>query len=277
MVCPCAPKCVSLQPCLDMELMINLLKAVRRRRRILSLTGLVLLIWTGGCKLGTCGGGETVSIRYPVPTFKFLVVGPHVEVRLMQGTHARMEISAPAGMMDFGRWHVDGDTLFLDLARPCWWGVKSRPIEVTLQYNTLHYIRQESEWPIRSAEPLETDTLTVEAGLPGRRGEDDTGPVGLKVYTDYLRLRAGGGANIRLTGYAAGADLTLEDGMARVDARALTVRHATVVHRSAADLDLKPLDSVRGDLYGAGNLILYRHPAVVEVQAHFTGRVIYHD
>jgi len=47
-----------------------------------------------------------------------------------------------------------------------------------------------------------------------------------------------------------------------------------VFHRSSNDLILNPIESIIGDIYGNGNIILKNNPAIIQVTEHYTGKVI---
>jgi hypothetical protein len=47
-----------------------------------------------------------------------------------------------------------------------------------------------------------------------------------------------------------------------------------VFHRSSNNLILYPTESVIGDIYGNGNIVLKNIPAIIQVTEHYTGKVI---
>lgn len=50
-----------------------------------------------------------------------------------------------------------------------------------------------------------------------------------------------------------------------------------VFQRSSNDLILYPIESIEGDIYGLGNVILKNNPATVQVTEHYTGKLIIED
>lgn len=47
-----------------------------------------------------------------------------------------------------------------------------------------------------------------------------------------------------------------------------------VFHRSSNDLILYPIESIEGNIYGNGNIILKNIPAIIQVTEHYTGKLI---
>lgn len=47
-----------------------------------------------------------------------------------------------------------------------------------------------------------------------------------------------------------------------------------VFHRSSNDLILYPIESIEGNIYGNGNIILKNSPAIIQVTEHYTGKLI---
>jgi hypothetical protein len=47
-----------------------------------------------------------------------------------------------------------------------------------------------------------------------------------------------------------------------------------VFHRSSNDLILYPIESIEGNIYGNGNIILKNIPPIIQVTEHYTGKLI---
>ncbi|MBC8883991.1 DUF2807 domain-containing protein [Flavobacterium piscinae] len=78
-----------------------------------------------------------------------------------------------------------------------------------------------------------------------------------------------------ISGNTQEALLNFYDGNGRLEAQNLTINVAKVFHRGSNDMIIKPLQSVEGDLYSTGNLILLNTPPNVNLTEHYQGRVIY--
>jgi len=63
-------------------------------------------------------------------------------------------------------------------------------------------------------------------------------------------------------------------GIGRFEGRNLVAQKVEIYHRGSNDIIVNPIQELKGDLYGTGNLISINTPPVLEVVRHYQGRLI---
>ena len=78
-----------------------------------------------------------------------------------------------------------------------------------------------------------------------------------------------------LSGQVENLQIGFYNGDGRFDGEQLIAQHINVYHRGSNKMIVNPQQSLTGTLYSTGDLIAKNHPAEVEVEELYTGRLIF--
>ena len=234
----------------------------------------LFLITGSSCKRLSCGEGERVEWSASLPSFRYVVIGPNVQTEIIPSTENRMRVNAMRRMLDWDGWHVSGDTLYLYLSRSCMWYEEATKVKVRLMTDSIKYIRNASEWTVSTRGFIHTDTLTLVSEGGFSKKYLNTGDFRIKLVANRLTVISNGYSLFRIQGYVHTSFVGFYGGLCRMEAKDLLAEDVFVFHRSANDVFIRARNRVRGKLLSTGNLYIYGSPRVVEVEQHYTGRVI---
>ena len=97
----------------------------------------------------------------------------------------------------------------------------------------------------------------------------------MELDCQNLNIVSNGIAYFHLTGKTVNFNITLAAGDSRLEAQDLKAQNINFNHRGTNDMLIYPEQSLKGDIRGTGDVISFSHPALVEVEELYTGRLIY--
>lgn len=248
-------------------------------RAILQYITLVLLFSVlGGCGLSTdCLGsaGETISEEVTIAPFSSIEVHEDIELIVARGDVHKVVVSAGKNIIDNVGVDVVEGRLFLTTDEPCGWQSGNKVTSIYVTTPELTEIRSYTQFAVRSQGVLDFERLTLKSVVLQEPEGVATGEFFLHIDVDRLSIEANEFANFEIKGRADALWLSLVDGTVRAYMPDLEVLDAQVYHRSAQHITIRPLLSVKGSLWGTGDLILLNTPEVIEVEENYTGKVIY--
>ncbi|HEX8268366.1 MAG TPA: head GIN domain-containing protein [Flavobacterium sp.] len=78
-----------------------------------------------------------------------------------------------------------------------------------------------------------------------------------------------------ITGHTKELLLNFYNGNGRFEGRNFVADSIKLFHRGANDMTIHPIKLLKGDIYSTGNVISTTHPETVEVEEHYSGRLIF--
>ena len=97
----------------------------------------------------------------------------------------------------------------------------------------------------------------------------------LELDVDELTIGSTGISNYFLSGKARFANIGLFDGDGRVEAGDLEIKELELFHRGTQRMIVRPINSIRGEIRGLGDVIAKNRPPFVNVETFFTGALIF--
>ena len=220
-----------------------------------------------------CGGDddEVVVRAEPLPAgVRAVEVSVPIEVTLREGpgVAASAILTGPAEGVEAITLDIHGDTLTLTTSeRGRWLSPKREAVTVTLVTAPLRQLDLYEGVAARTTAPMTSERLTV--GFRGKVGEAD-----LEVATGWLRYFNNGATAGRLRLRGAVGELVVDNiALASVEAEACEARVATVFNASRGDVAVRVTDSLRYEIEGAGDVVLYGAAAAVG-EARGAGRLV---
>jgi len=137
-------------------------------------------------------------------------------------------------------------------------------------------IRNSSGLPVQSTNTLKYLELAL---ISEDRNNEDSfhidGDFNLSLQVNKLNIISSGISNFFLRGTAQHCSIGLYSGDSRVEAANLEVQYLWVFHRSTNQMFVRPMESIRGEIRGLGDVISKNRPPVVDVKTFYTGRLIF--
>ncbi|RXR35585.1 DUF2807 domain-containing protein [Flavobacterium piscinae] len=226
-------------------------------------------------KPGDCikSTGEMVTREIEVTPFETVFVYTGIGLVIKQGPEYKLEVKSGENLIDDIEVKVENNTLTLKDKTTCNWVRDYGQTTVYITAPSLSDIHSKTEQEIRSDGVLSYPIIRLYSmDLTDGAG---TGDFIFEIDNGQLVVLNNNVSRFYISGNTQEALLNFYDGNGRLEAQNLTINVAKVFHRGSNDMIIKPLQSVEGDLYSTGNLILLNTPPNVNLTEHYQGRVIY--
>ena len=139
-------------------------------------------------------------------------------------------------------------------------------------------IRNSSGLAVRSEGVLSYDSLQL---ISEDANEEDSfhtdGDFRVDIDCNTFRVVVNNLSSTYITGQANTVFLGFYSGDARFEGRNFIAQNVTIFQRSSNDMIINAQQSLTGEIRGTGNVIVVNTPPIVEVEAFYTGRLVFED
>ncbi len=220
--------------------------------------------------------GKIIAEEFAVDAFEEIIVYERVKLFLEQGDEYKVKIETGENLREKVYAEVENNRLQLRNENSC---NLFRDYEITKIYvttPTLNWLQNSSGSTIESMGTLKFSELW----LRSFNQEEDpnihtNGDFILDLEVENLRITNDNISNYFLSGKAANVNLFFANGDGRLEAADLIVQHYDVLHRGTNKLIVNPQQSLKGVIFGFGDIISKNRPPIVDVEQHYTGRLIF--
>lgn len=220
--------------------------------------------------------GEIVQTEVAVDSFTKILVWERTQLFVQQGEEQKVVVETGENLMSDIEVSVTDGRLEIHNNNAC---------NVVRDYGiTKVYVTSPNITEIRSSSGLSTESIGV-LRFPkltllseDQANEDQyhtDGDFNLNLEVEDLNIVANGLSSFRLNGSATHASFGLYAGDCRIEAASLTVQNLYVYHRSTANMEVNPQQSIKGKIVSLGNVISNNRPPIVEVEELYKGRLIF--
>lgn len=243
---------------------------------------LILLISTlfyncekpGDCVKST---GSMVFREVAVNPFEMIKVYKGISLVIKQGENFKVEIKSGENLIDDIEVKVQNNTLILKDNTSCNWVRDYGETTVYITAPNITEIRSKTEQDIISEGVLTYPSLkliSMDKDGDGEAGAG-TGDFVLQIDNSNLSIENNNVSRYYISGKTNDCYIGFYNGNGIVKAENLEITNFVLFHRGFNDIHVQVLQSVTGDLFSTGNLVLHSNPPVVEVVQHYQGSVIY--
>ncbi|WP_442846660.1 head GIN domain-containing protein [Leeuwenhoekiella sp. H156] len=244
-----------------------------------------LLVFTacGSDNAGDCfeGEGDPVAITYDLPEFTKLRSETDVIVYIKQGPEQKVVLKTGENMVSDAVIEVlDGGILRIKNAKRCNLFRDYQNFVVYVTTPNLTEIRNASGNDIFSEGVLNFPSLILASDTIydfGDTAPRKSGNFHLEIESTRLEVRANGKSVFYLSGTSTNLIASFYNEGPRLEARDLVAQNVTVNQTSANKMIVNPQASIKGTIFGTGDVISVNRPAVVEVEEKYTGRLIFEN
>ena len=220
--------------------------------------------------------GEIISEELSVESFEEIIVYERVKLFIEQGDNYKVRIETGKNLMENVYAEVENNRLQLRNENSC---NLFRDYEITKIYvttPTLNWLQNSSGSGIESIGILNYPELWLRSFNQERDPDIHTnGDFILDLNVENLRITNDNISNYFLRGTAENVNLFFANGDGRLEAGELIVQDYDVLHRGTNKLIINPQQSLRGDIFGFGDIISKNRPPEVDIEEHYTGRLIF--
>lgn len=249
-------------------------------KNIFYIGSFLMLLGCNTDSLGDCfqnDNGEVVRQEYEVDDFNKIIVFDRVKLFISQGPVQKVIVESPDNLLNEVKVRVEDSILKLKDNNSC---NLLRDFETTKVYVTapnIELIRNSSGSTVEDFGELNFRKLALVS--EDQLIEDEfhvDGDFNLdQLNVGTITIDANGLSTFYLSGNARTAQFGLSDGDGRIEAANLEVRDLVIFHKSTNKIIVSPTNSLKGIIYGLGDIICLTNPPIVEVQELFTGKLIF--
>ncbi|MCX2679479.1 DUF2807 domain-containing protein [Galbibacter sp. EGI 63066] len=250
--------------------------------RVFKLTFITVLFFLSACNSESANdcfqsAGKMVKEERSVQPFTKILVNEGISMVIKQGETYKVEVESGKNLLnDITAEVIDGQ-LILTNENVCNY---VRDYELTTFYVTapeIEEIRSATQREIRSDGVLNLESLMVYSENWSENEYLTSGDLYLNLNVNSFRMVFNGLSNIHLTGSASSLNINMASGNGRFEGENFMVENAQVYHRGSNDLILNVQNSLKGNIYSTGDIVLVSRPETVEVEEHYQGRLVYRD
>lgn len=206
-----------------------------------------------------------------IPTFDRIKIEAGVELVLFQDSEQKIEIETGENLInDISVTVTDGE-LVIKNNISCNWFRNYNPAKAYVTFTDLTRIYSVSEHKIHSSQILHFNEIELSSGV---FGEGVASEFDLDIICNHISINANDATYIKLSGSSNSMWIAFWAGLARVEASDFRVNYIDFFQRSSNDMILHPIEEIKGNIYGTGNVIIKNAPPVIEVQEHYSGKLI---
>ena len=218
--------------------------------------------------------GKTITMEVELTSFVKVIADYGIELHVAEGSSQKVQVTTGENRLDNVHFELQDQTLRITYNGGCIFSPSNDPVKVYVTSPNLTMVRNSSEYTCYSEGVLHyPDLLLIVEDFQSDYA--NIGNFDFKVQNQSLSVVSNGLANIKISGTTNFFNIGYYSGVGKLDAKNLIANDIQVYHRGENNLEIYPLQSLKGDIYSIGNLISYHVPPVVEIEQHYTGGLIF--
>ena len=221
--------------------------------------------------------GEIIQEEFHVDGFKKIIVWNRVKLYISEGPVQQVVVETGSNLLNEIRVRVEDSILKVSNRNSCNYVREYGLTKVYVISPNIEEIRNSSGLSVEGIGTISYNELELVSSDPELLGEfhKDGGFIFDDLDVNILRVNTNGLSRLYMKGKAFNAHFGAADGDVRIEAGELEVQNLFISHRSTNNLIVYPIQSIRGQIRGLGDVIAKNHPPIVDVEELFTGRLIF--
>lgn len=246
---------------------------------IKKLTYIVVLLVVFSCSsedANDClqNAGTTIQTEISVSDFERILVNRDIELILTEAADFSVVVETGENLLNDVEVIVIGSQLQLTDNNTCNLVRDYSTTKIYVSAPNIKEIRSSTQFDISSNGILNYPELKL---ISENFNETDAFTIGdfrLRLNVLDLTITSNNISSFYISGAAEKATIGFFSGIGRFEGRDLVAQKVRIYHRGSNDIIVNPIQELKGDLYGTGNLILVNTPPILEVVQHYRGRLI---
>ena len=227
---------------------------------------------------GDCfqASGDMVQQQVEVMPFARILVNEGIEMIIREAPVHEVVIETGEHLLNDIQVQVLDDELVLSNNNTCNFFRDYSPARIYVSAPNITEIRSSTQFDIRSEGVLSFPELHLFS--EDYLGDySNTGDFYLEINNNSLVLTFNNLSNCFVSGTTNDLHVGFFGGNSRFEGQNLIATEVSVFHRSSNDIIVHPLDILEGDIYSTGNVIAVNTPPMINVTAHYQGKLIFEN
>ena len=239
----------------------------------------IVVLLLSGCAIedpSACfeSGGKEISKTLALDEFSRVIVREGIALQLAQGDQNNLRITHAENFMDNITTEIVDGRLYISNNNECKFFNGYRPAQLLLTAKNITEIRNASQYTITNIDTLRYASLTL-ISEDFLEQEVNVGDFDLRVNAPNLSIITNDVSNFFLAGKVQNFDINFASGQGKLTASKLETQNIHLFHRGTNDLVVYPVQEIKGEIRGTGNVIAINRPPVIAVEEFYTGRLIF--
>lgn len=238
-----------------------------------------LLFWSCNTEDGlNCfqAAGTIIQQEYDVKTFEKILVRERVQLIVSQGPVQKVVVETGENLLNDIVVTSINNTLSVKNDNGCNLVRDYGITKVFVTSPNITEIRNSSGLEVQSDGVLSyPELLLISEDEENQDQFHIDGDFRLELNVGAINLIGTGISNFFLSGTASEAQFEIFNGDGRIEAADLLIDDLTIYHRGTQKMIVHPINSIRGEIRGLGDVISVNEPPIVDVQEFYTGRLIF--
>ena len=242
---------------------------------------LPIIMWFASCDTEdtlSClkTSGSIITEEYDLASFDSIIVFERVQLVVKDAPEVSIVLETGENLLEDFEIYVENNTLIVKNNASCNLVRDYDTSILRVSHPNLSQIRNSSGSTVLGDGLISWNTLRlvsddlIEEDFYHKDGDFD-----MELNSENVLLQCNGLSNFFIRGAVTNLDINLLEGDSRLSLQDLAVQNVTIFHRGTNDVLIAPQLSISGELRSTGNLILSNTPPIVDVEAFFTGEVIF--
>jgi len=236
----------------------------------------ILLIGLYNCDVNDCfeSTGKIIQKEIELDLFEKIEVGNEVTLTIKQGTTQKVVIETGENLIDNVTIEVIDGELFIKDESSC---NLSRDYAVTKVFITspnIKIIRSNTARLIKSDGVLNYNNLIL-ISEDFNKDALNIGDFNININSQTLSITSNGSSLFTIKGNVQNLQVGFHSGSTRFIGKELIANNVNIIQKSSNDILINPQNQIKGNIYSIGDVISYNHPPIVEVEEHYSGKLIF--
>ncbi|MDX1462635.1 MAG: head GIN domain-containing protein [Marinirhabdus sp.] len=220
--------------------------------------------------------GSMVAVPYELAPFEKIRIERNVSLTLEQGPTQKVILETGENLLPEVEVSVVDGVLVVRDNNGCNIFREFGITNVKVTTPDLLEIRNGSSFDVNGVGVLKFPNLRLISNTTGGfEGIRKSGDFKLEVVVESLQVDANGSSGFYISGSAETAVISFLDEVPRFEGPDLIINDLRIFQRSSNHMIVNPLQSIRGQIYGLGDVISLNRPKIVEVEELNSGRLLF--
>lgn len=219
--------------------------------------------------------GSIVQEVVSVPAFQKILVNRNVSLILKQGTDFEVLVETGKNLINDVSVQVVNNQLQLTDSNQCNFTRNYSPTKVYVTAPNITEIRSSTQFEILSDGVLNYSNLKIISEDFNNPDYYTVGDFILQLNTEEFIVTSNNISAFFISGTTENLQVGFYSGTSRFEGANLIAQNVNIYHRGSNDMLVNPQQTLTGELRGTGNLIAVNQPPTVNVEAFYTGKLIF--
>ena len=218
--------------------------------------------------------GNIINREVETEPFTKILVNENIEMILKEGPEQKIVVETGENLLNDIVVEVIEGQLKLSNNNSCNYVRDYTSTKIYVTAPNITEIRSSTQLDIKSDGILTYPNLFVISEDFNYSGSQTTGNFYLEINNESFRLVFNNLSNCFVSGTTNNLNINFAAGNCRFEGENFLVGNINVYHRGSNDIIVHPVESINGNLYGTGDLILVNEPPAINVNEYYRGRLI---